>query len=59
MKYKVTFEFLNSEGNWVKDSLSDNGKGYSLSDAKQVADQIRISSFMDVRNIKVGRCKRR
>lgn len=53
MKYKVTFEFLNSEGNWVKDSLSDNGKGYSLSDAKQVADQIRINSIMDVRNPKV------
>lgn len=53
MKYKVTFEFLNSEGNWVKDSLSDNGKGYSISDAKQVANQIRINSIMDVRNLKV------
>lgn len=53
MKYKVTFEFLNGEGKWVKDSLSNNGKGFSLSDAKQVANQIRINSITDVQNIKV------
>lgn len=53
MKYKVTFEFLNSEDRWVKDSLSDNGKGFALSDARQVANQIRINSITDVRNLKV------
>lgn len=53
MKYKVTFEFLNSEGKWIKDNLSDNGKGFTLSDAKQVANQIRINSITDVRNLKV------
>lgn len=52
MKYKVTFEFLNGEGKWVKDSLSNNGKGFTHSDAKLIANQIR-NHDINTRNLKV------
>lgn len=35
--YKVVFEFLNPQGRWVEDDLSNNGAGFSLEEADYIA----------------------
>lgn len=39
-KYKVTFLEKNPDGNWIEDYFSNNGKGFSYEDAKEIADDI-------------------
>lgn len=52
MRYMVTFEFLNGEGEWIRDNLSNNGEGMALPEARAVATQIRHNSIV-ARNIEV------
>lgn len=38
--FKVTFRFRNDLGQWMWDSLSNNGKGFTREDAEDVARQL-------------------
>lgn len=51
--YKVTFEFLNGNGEWKPDFLDNNGKGFSLKDATNVAWGIQFDEVCEKRNIMV------
>lgn len=39
-RYKVTWEFLNSRGEWVPDDLTNNGEGFTIDEAEAVAYQV-------------------
>lgn len=43
-RYKIYFEFLNYELDWVEDYLDNNGKGFTFIEACQVRDQLRERS---------------
>jgi len=39
--FKVSFEFRGEDGEWHRDSLSNNGEGFTLADAKDVFHQLK------------------
>ena len=51
--YKVTFEFLNERGEWRRDYLDNNGNGYTLKAATEVAMGITSSQVCDTRNVQI------
>ena len=53
-KYKVEFEFMYvdadvSDGKWHKDTLDNNGAGFTLEDAERVACELRASTIQDTK----------
>lgn len=48
-KYKVTFEFRNSLGEWETDYLNNNGYGFTLNDAEHIAYQLRCNGEINVK----------
>ncbi len=52
-KYKVSFEFKNARGEWKRDCLSNNGNGFSLKDATDIAVQLSSDTVCEKRNILV------
>lgn len=51
--YKVTFEFLNEIGEWKRDCLDNNGDGYTLKAATEVAMGVKVSQICAARNVQV------
>lgn len=49
--YKVVYEFTNENGETIRDELTNNGRGWSMSDAKSIANQIRNSSIEQYRHV--------
>lgn len=41
MKYIVRFEFKNEYGEWKKDYFSNNGLGWTIREAEEIADQLK------------------
>ncbi len=41
MKYIVRFEFKNEYGEWKKDYFSNNGQGWTIREAEEIADQLK------------------
>ena len=39
--YKVTFDFLNAAGDWITTYLDNNGDGFTLEDAENIAYQLK------------------
>ena len=39
--YKVTFDFLNTAGDWITTYLDNNGDGFTLEDAEHIAYQLK------------------
>lgn len=52
MKYAIEFEFLNENGEWRKDRLTNNGKGLPKGDAEEIhADFIQRPGHRNVRMV--------
>lgn len=50
-RYKVVFEFLNSNGAWVCDDLSDNGKGFNIADAEYIKEDLKLTEIVPIQNV--------
>lgn len=46
--YKVTFDFLNTAGDWITTYLDNNGDGFTLEDAEHIAYQLKQSGERNV-----------
>ena len=47
--YKVTFDFLNTAGAWIATYLDNNGDGFTLEDAEQIAYQLEHNGNSNVK----------
>lgn len=52
--YRVWFTFENPLGEWVRDYLDDNGKGFSNDDAVDIARQLEAQGHEYVSIWKIG-----
>ena len=48
-KYIVKFEFRNEYGEWIDTDLSNNGNGWTIRDARDIAHQLREQDKQNVR----------
>ena len=46
--HKVVFDFVNDLGEWKTDSLTNDGFGFTMEDAKSIADQLRQNGHRNV-----------
>lgn len=51
-KYVVTFEFVNANGKWTPDRLTNNDEGFSFEDAQRVQYMVKYS-IVQTRNVEV------
>lgn len=51
--YKISFEFLNPEGEWIADEITNNAEGFSFSEACDKAIQLVEDGPETKRNIRV------
>ena len=56
MKYIVRFEFKNEYGEWKKDHFSNNGLGWTIRDAEDIASQLEFEGRQDgdIRNVTIN-----
>lgn len=56
MKYIVRFEFKNDYGEWKKDYFSNNGQGWTIRDAEDIAVQLEYEGRKDgdIRNVTIN-----
>lgn len=52
-KYKVTFEFLNSQGKWITDDFTNNGIGFTQSEAENILNQLKYDEVCIKRNLQI------
>lgn len=54
MRYIVTYEFLADQREWVQDTLTNNGEGFTIEDARSVAEQLCKNTVCRTRNVTVS-----
>ena len=56
MKYIVRFEFRNENGEWKDDYFSNNGLGWTIREAEEIASQMETKELdgLPVRNVRIN-----
>ena len=56
MRYKVVFQFMNERGEWKDDTLTNNGKGFTIGAAEDIARQLSEHSI-PTRRVSIENCE--
>lgn len=52
-KFRVVFEFLNNNNEWVEDDLSNNGAGFTTEEAENVLQQLKYDEVCIKRKLRI------